>query len=107
MRSLIAALVLCFAFPLAALAQRPALVDRIVAVVNKEAITLSELDDQVAMAERQLERQGTPLPNQADLERLELDLALLVGELHREAERQPALAAEGIAQREQQRTRHA
>ncbi|MGA8005194.1 MAG: peptidylprolyl isomerase [Burkholderiales bacterium] len=78
MRSLIAALVLCFAFPLAALAQRPALVDRIVAVVNKEAITLSELDDQVATAERQLERQGTPLPNHADLERQVLDRLILV-----------------------------
>ena len=39
MRSLIAALALCFAFPLGAQADRPALVDRIVAVVNKEAIT--------------------------------------------------------------------
>src|SRR5512146_268039 len=78
MRSLIAALVLCFAFPLAALAQRPALVDRIVAVVNKEAITLSELDDQVAMAERQLQRQGTPLPDHAALERQVLDRLIRV-----------------------------
>lgn len=78
MRSLIAALVLCFAFPLAAHAQRPALVDRIVAVVNKEAITLSELDDQVAMAERQLQRQGTQLPDHAALERQVLDRLILV-----------------------------
>ncbi len=78
MRSLIAALVLCFAFPLGARAARPALVDRIVAVVNKEAITQSELDDQVAMAERQLGRQGTPLPDHAALERQVLERLILV-----------------------------
>ena len=78
MRSLIALLVLCFAFPLGALAQRPELVDRIVAVVNKEAITLSELNDQVAAAERQLRRQGTPLPEHSALERQVLDRLILL-----------------------------
>ena len=78
MRSLIAALALCFAFPLGAFAERPALVDRIVAVVNKEAITLSELDDQVAAAERQLRRQGTPLPERSALERQVLDRLILL-----------------------------
>lgn len=80
MRCLIAALALCFAFPLGALGQgrQPALVDRIVAVVNKEAITQSELDDQVAMAVRQLERQGTPLPDRAALERQVLERLILV-----------------------------
>src|SRR5579859_4147476 len=78
MRSLIAALLLSLAFPLGAFAQRPALVDRIVAVVNKEAITLSELNDQVAAAERQLRRQGTALPDHAALERQVLDRLILV-----------------------------
>jgi peptidyl-prolyl cis-trans isomerase SurA len=79
MRSLIAALVaLCCAFPPGALAARPVLVDRIVAVVNKEAITMSELDDQVASAERQLRRQGTPLPDRATLERQVLDRLILL-----------------------------
>ncbi|MGH8745761.1 MAG: peptidylprolyl isomerase [Burkholderiales bacterium] len=79
MRSLILALVLCFALPLGALGEQGAtLVDRIVAVVNKEAITLSELDDQVAMAERQLKRQGTPLPDHAALERQVLERLILV-----------------------------
>ena len=78
MRSLIAALVFCFAFPLGAFAERPALVDRIVAVVNKEAITLSELNDQVAAAERQLRRQGTPLPERSALERQVLDRLILL-----------------------------
>jgi peptidyl-prolyl cis-trans isomerase SurA len=82
MRRLIAAFLLCFAVPVGALgqgqAQAPVLVDRIVAVVNKEAITLSELDDQVAMAERQLKRQGTPLPDHAALERQVLDRLILV-----------------------------
>jgi peptidyl-prolyl cis-trans isomerase SurA len=79
MRSLIAALVaLCCAFPPGALAARPVLVDRIVAVVNKEAITMSELDDQVASAERQLRRQGTPLPERATLQRQVLDRLILL-----------------------------
>lgn len=79
MRSLIVLLVLCAAFSQAALGQqRPTLVDRIVAVVNKEAITMSELDDQVAMAERQLRRQGTPLPDHAALERQVLERLILV-----------------------------
>ena len=50
MRRLIAALVLCFAFAPGAFAQAMSLVDRVVAVVNKEAITLSELNDHVAAA---------------------------------------------------------
>jgi peptidyl-prolyl cis-trans isomerase SurA len=78
MRSLIAALVLCFAFAPGAFAQAMSLVDRVVAVVNKEAITLSELNDQVAAAERQLRRQGTPLPDHATLERQVLERLILV-----------------------------
>jgi peptidyl-prolyl cis-trans isomerase SurA len=78
MRSLIAALAMCIAFPLGAFAESPLLVDRIVAVVNKEAITLSELNDQVAAAERQLLRQGTPLPERSALERQVLDRLILL-----------------------------
>ncbi len=78
MRSLIAALVLCFAFAPGAFAQAMSLVDRVVAVVNKDAITLSELNDQVAAAERQLRRQGTPLPDHATLERQVLERLILV-----------------------------
>ena len=78
MRRLIAALVLCFAFAPGAFAQAMSLVDRVVAVVNKEAITLSELNDHVAAAERQLRRQGTPLPDHATLERQVLERLILV-----------------------------
>jgi len=46
-----------------------ALVDRIVAVVGKEVITLSELAERRSFAERQLKLQGTPLPERALLER--------------------------------------
>src|SRR3954469_9721649 len=58
------------------------LVDRIVAVVNKEVITYSELHEAVGMAERHLARQGTPDPARAVpqgqmLERLILDKAQL------------------------------
>jgi peptidyl-prolyl cis-trans isomerase SurA len=78
MRDLITALVLGFAFASGAFAQDMSLVDRVVAVVNKEAITLSELNDQVAAAERQLRRQGTPLPDHATLERQVLERLILV-----------------------------
>ena len=78
MRSLIASLLLCFAFAPAALAQGISLVDRVVAVVNNQVITLSELNEHVATAERQLQRQGTALPDYAKLERQVLERLILV-----------------------------
>jgi peptidyl-prolyl cis-trans isomerase SurA len=63
--------------PLLALAQGAQLVDRIVAVVNKEVITLSELGVAVSSAERQLRRQGTALPDRAVLERQILERLIL------------------------------
>ena len=60
-----------------ALAQRISLVDRIVGVVNKEVITLSELNDAVAAAERQLRRQGTAPPPREVLERQLLERLIL------------------------------
>ena len=53
------------------------LVDRIVAIVNKEVITYSELSEAVGMAERQLRRQGTPAPDRAVLERQMLERLIL------------------------------
>jgi peptidyl-prolyl cis-trans isomerase SurA len=53
------------------------LVDRIVAVVNKEVITYSELHEAVGMAERQLARQGTQAPERAVLERQMLERLIL------------------------------
>jgi peptidyl-prolyl cis-trans isomerase SurA len=50
-------------------AARVALVDRIVAVVGREVVTLSELSERRDFAERQLRRQGTPLPERSQLER--------------------------------------
>ena len=61
----------------AAPAQRIVLVDRIVAVVGKEVVTLSELAERRDYAERQLRRQGTPLPDRAQLERQILDRLIL------------------------------
>jgi peptidyl-prolyl cis-trans isomerase SurA len=78
MRKPIAAFVVALLFPLIAVAQPSVLVDRIVAVVNKEVITSSELADQVAAAERELHRQGTPLPDHATLERQVLERLILV-----------------------------
>ena len=68
----IAVLVAC-----ASSAHAVTLVDRIVAVVNKEVITYSELHEAVAMAERQLERQGTPAPARPVLERQMLERLIL------------------------------
>jgi peptidyl-prolyl cis-trans isomerase SurA len=63
--------------PLACAAQRITLVDRIVAIVNKEVITLSELDEAVGMAERELRRRGTPIPERSVLERQMLERLIL------------------------------
>jgi len=60
-----------------AAAQRALLVDRIVAIVNKEVITLSELSDAVAAAERELRRRGTAPPGRAVLERQMLERLIL------------------------------
>jgi peptidyl-prolyl cis-trans isomerase SurA len=73
---LFAALAAATAAP-AVQAQRIALVDRIVAVVNKEVITLSELNDAISMAERQLRRQGTAPPPREVLERQLLERLIL------------------------------
>src|SRR2546425_10785101 len=53
------------------------LVDRIVAVVNKEVITYSELNEAVGVAERQLRRAGTPAPERPVLERQMLERLIL------------------------------
>ncbi len=63
--------------PAAAAAQSASLVDRIVAVVNKEVITFSELNEAVSAAERQLRRQGTPAPERPVLERQLLERLIL------------------------------
>jgi peptidyl-prolyl cis-trans isomerase SurA len=65
------------ALPLAAGAQGIKLVDRIVAVVGKQVITLSELHETVAGAERQLRRQNTPVPEREILERQLLERLIL------------------------------
>jgi len=72
----IVALLMLFACCGAALAQGP-LVDRIVAIVNKEVITLSELYDAVGLAERDLRRRGVAPPERAVLERQMLERLIL------------------------------
>ena len=49
------------------------LLDRVVAVINDEVVTQLELADEVELAVRQLNLQGTPLPERAVLERQVLD----------------------------------
>lgn len=63
--------------PIFSQAQGVSLVDRIVAVVNKEVITLSELNEAIASAERQLRRQGTVAPPRDVLERQILERLIL------------------------------
>jgi peptidyl-prolyl cis-trans isomerase SurA len=67
--------VLCLAGPAAA--QRISLVDRIVAVVNSEVVTNSELAERLAVAERQMRKQNTPLPEPRVLERQVLERLIL------------------------------
>jgi peptidyl-prolyl cis-trans isomerase SurA len=72
-----AALLVLLLLPCVASAQRVSLVDRIVAIVNKEVITLSELNEAVASAERQLKRSRTQLPAREVLERQMLERLIL------------------------------
>lgn len=63
-------------------AQRVSLVDRIVAVVGREVVTMSELNERIAATERDMKRQGTPVPgrdllSRQVIERLILDKAQL------------------------------
>ena len=58
-------------------APRIVLVDRIVAVVGREVVTASELAAQSEQTARQLQRQGTPLPDRGVLERQILERLIL------------------------------
>ncbi len=59
------------------LAQRISLVDRIVAVVNSQVVTYSELNERLVVAERQMKRGGTPVPEPKVLERQVLERLVL------------------------------
>jgi peptidyl-prolyl cis-trans isomerase SurA len=77
MRRLLVAVALSLGVAGGAGAQRVALVDRIVAVVNRDVVTHSELRERVEATVRQLRRQGTPLPEAALLERQILERLIL------------------------------
>ncbi len=77
MRRGIALLICGFALALQAQAQPVRMVDRIVAVVNKEVVTASELRERVELAARELARQRTPLPERALLERQVLERLII------------------------------
>lgn len=72
-RTLLACLFAVWALPSGIAAEGtkggPILLDRVLAIVNNEVISKIELDEQVKLATRQLIRQGTPLPQQALLEK--------------------------------------
>jgi peptidyl-prolyl cis-trans isomerase SurA len=75
-RRLLLFLVSC-ALASAALAQPVKPVDRIVAIVDKDVVTMTELQARVAAAERELRRQGTALPDRKVLERQVLEQLIL------------------------------
>jgi peptidyl-prolyl cis-trans isomerase SurA len=60
---------LLFAQAIPTYAANDGLIDRIVAVVDNDVITRSELDDRIRLIEQQLEKQGTPLPPREVLEK--------------------------------------
>src|ERR671938_2137683 len=76
MQKLVVIFAACAAL-VASAAQAVVLVDRIVAVVNKDVVTYSELNEAVGMAQRQLERQGTAAPERSLLERQMLERLIL------------------------------
>ena len=75
--SLICCLSALFAMPLAAAPQEPVEADRIVAVVGDEVVTYHELRTRLASALKQLQKQGTPLPPQEELERQMLERLIM------------------------------
>lgn len=72
---LLAALLL----PIAAAAQppQPIAIDRVIAVVNDEAITQHELNDRLGIVMRQLRQRGTPLPPREVLEKQLLERLIM------------------------------
>jgi peptidyl-prolyl cis-trans isomerase SurA len=54
-------------------AARPEVLDRIVAVVNKEVITQFELSDRIARVQKELQRRGTPVVERSEIEHQVLD----------------------------------
>lgn len=52
-------------------------IDQIAAVVNNDVITLFELDAQISIVERQLKKQGTPLPTPEVLKKQILDRMII------------------------------
>jgi peptidyl-prolyl cis-trans isomerase SurA len=87
MRRLAVALLAGLAVAPAAGAREGALVDRIVAVVNKEVITLSELNERIERAQLELRRRRIAPPESAVLERQVLERFVLhKAQLQRAAE---------------------
>ncbi|MEW6512937.1 MAG: peptidylprolyl isomerase [Pseudomonadota bacterium] len=83
---------LCTLFPVLAAAQsrQPIAVDRVIAVVNDEAITLNELRERLAVVTRQLRSRGTPLPPADVLEKQMLE-RLIVDRLQMQFARESGL----------------
>jgi len=79
-------------FPALASAQarQPIAIDRVVAVVNDEAITLNEMRDRLATVTRQLRSRGTPLPARDVLEKQLLE-RLIVDRLQMQFARESGL----------------
>ena len=77
LRPLLSVLLLIAAMAQAQTPAQPIEADRIVAVVNEDAITLNELRERLAVAERQLRSQGTQLPPRSVLEKQLLERMII------------------------------
>src|SRR5947209_9196907 len=53
------------------------LIDRIVAIVNKEVITQYELTERVNRVQKELQRRGTSLPSRGEIERQVLERIII------------------------------
>lgn len=98
----LAACLLLAAAALTAAARDAVLVDRIVALVGKDVITLTELAERTAQAERELVRRRIAAPDLAVLERQVLERMVLdKAQLQRAAE--SGLRVEAVVSQEIQR----
>lgn len=76
-------------------AGRVDLIDRIVAIVNKEVITQFELEERIARVQKELQRRGTPVVDRSELEHQVLD-RLIVEKVQLQLARETGMRVEDL-----------
>jgi peptidyl-prolyl cis-trans isomerase SurA len=71
------------------------LIDRIVAIVNKEVITQFELEERIARVQKELQRRGTPVVDRSELEHQVLD-RLIVEKVQLQLARETGMRVEDL-----------